>query len=143
MIFERVTVCLPLNVRAVQSLVQVLMPPKKKENKPKVEAIDGEDPAALLSNYQKFSKSVGLPVHLGIVKALNDEEKYPVEQLVIDEEFGTLGPGGTRALMTSILGAGPGMKGGPYKLLKSLRIWKSNVGDDGAAAIVSAMADIF
>jgi hypothetical protein len=29
------------------------------------------------------------------------------------------------------------MKGGPYKLLQAIRIWKSNVGDDGAAAIVS------
>jgi hypothetical protein len=113
------------------------MPPKK-ESKVKVEAVDGEDPTVLLSNYQKFSKSVGLPVHIGIVKALNDEEKYPIEQLIIDEEYGLLGPGGTRALVTSILGAGPGMKGGPYKLLSSLRIWKSNVGDDGAAAIVSS-----
>jgi hypothetical protein len=113
------------------------MPPKK-ESKVKVEAVDGEDPAVLLSNYQKFSKSIGLPVHIGIVKALNDEEKYPIEQLIIDEEYGLLGPGGTRALVTSILGAGPGMKGGPYKLLSSLRIWKSNVGDDGTAAIVSS-----
>lgn len=121
----------------VTSKYSKIMPPKK-ESKPKVEAIDGEDPAVLLSNYQKFSKSVGLPIHIGIVKALNDEEKYPIEQLIIDEEYGLLGPGGTRALVTSILGAGPGMKGGPYKLLSSLRIWKSNVGDDGAAAIVSS-----
>ena len=110
------------------------MPPKKKENKPKAvgEEVEGEDPAVLLSNYQKFSKSVGLPVHIGIVKALNDVEKYPIDQLIVDEEYGAIGPGGTRALMTS-------MKGGPYKLLKSLRIWKSNVGDDGASAIVSSI----
>jgi hypothetical protein len=115
------------------------MPPKKKENKAKVagEEVEGEDPAILLSNYQKFSKSIGLPVHTGIVKALNDEEKYPIDQLIVDEEYGIIGPGGTRALMTAILGSGPGMKGGPYKLLKSLRIWKSNIGDDGTAAIVS------
>jgi hypothetical protein len=60
-----------------------------------------------------------------------------VVQLIIDDEFGPLGPGGARALMTAIMGSGPGMKGGPYKLLKSIRIWRSNIGDDGAAAIVS------
>lgn len=115
------------------------MPPKKIEAKPKVvgEEVEGEDPAVLLANYQKFSKSIGLPVHVGIVKALSDVEKLPIDQLIVDDEYGALGPGGTRALMTSILGTGPGMKGGPYKLLKSLRIWKSNVGDDGASAIVS------
>ena len=35
--------------------------------------------------------------------------------------------------------SGPGMKGGPYKLLSSLRLWKSNVGDDGAAAIAEVL----
>ena len=118
------------------------MPPKKTEAKPKVvgEEVEGEDPAVLLANYQKFSKSIGLPVHVGIVKALSDVEKLPIDQLIVDDEYGALGPGGTRALMTSILGTGPGMKGGPYKLLKSLRIWKSNVGDDGASAIVSILS---
>ena len=73
---------------------------------------------------------------MGVTKNLNDEEKYPVEQLLIDDEFGTLGPGGTRALMTSIMGTGPGMKGGPYKLLKYIRLWRANCNDDGASAIV-------
>jgi hypothetical protein len=58
-------------------------------------------------------------------------------QIIIDDSFGPLGPGGTRALMTALMGSGPGMKGGPFKLLKSIRIWRSNVGDDGAASIVS------
>ena len=111
--------------------------PSKKESKLSAEVIDGEDPAVLLLNYQKFSKCIGFNPHPAVVRTLNDEENYPVEQIVIDDEHDILGPGGTRALMTSILGTGPGMKGGPYKLLKSLRIWKSNVGDDGAAAIVS------
>jgi hypothetical protein len=74
---------------------------------------------------------------VGVTKKLNDEEKYPIEHLVIDDEFGMLGPGGTRALMTAVMGTATGMKGGPYKLLKSLRLWKSNCEDDGAAAIVS------
>ena len=113
------------------------MPPKK-DSKKNAEVIDGEDPVVFLLNYQRFSKTIGLTAHPGVVRILNDEEHYPVEQLVIDDELDILGPGGTRALMTSILGNGPGMKGGPYKLLKSLRIWKSNIGDDGAAAIVSS-----
>ena len=44
--------------------------------------------------------------------------------------------------MTSIMGSGTGMKGGPYKLLKSIRIWRSNCSDDGAAAIVSSLLNL-
>jgi len=69
----------------------------------------------------------------------NDEEKYPVTQFVIDDEHGPLGPGGTRALMTAVMGTGPGMKGGPYKLLNSLRFWRTNVTDDGCAAIAEVL----
>lgn len=71
-----------------------------------------------------------------VKKELEDEEKYPIEQLVIDDELGQLGPGGTRALMTALMGSAPGMKGGPYKLLKSLRLWRCHIGDDGTAAVV-------
>ena len=79
---------------------------------------------------------MGLPSNSAIGKILNDEEKYPIEQLLIDDEYGALGPGGTRALMSAIMGTGSGMKGGPYKLLKSIRIWRSNCSDDGTSAIV-------
>jgi hypothetical protein len=109
-------------------------------------------------------RTIGMPIHGKVTQTLNDEEKYPVEQvsersllfdhpspddilsislsslqIIIDDSFGPLGPGGTRALMTALMGSGPGMKGGPFKLLKSIRIWRSNVGDDGAASIVSAV----
>jgi hypothetical protein len=114
------------------------MPPKKKEGKAAAgEAVEGEDPLVLLSNYQKFCKSIGLPVNTIVAKNLNDEEKYPIQQLLIDDEFGPLGPGGTRALMTALMGTGPGMKGGAYKLMNSIRMWRSNCSDDGVAAIVS------
>lgn len=76
------------------------------------------------------------------MRTLNDEEKYPVKQLLVDDEFGQVGPGGTRALMTAVMGTGTGMKGGPYKLIDSLRIWRGNCGDDGVSAIVRE-ADIF
>eukprot|EP01035_Chromulina_nebulosa_P024512 gene24512-31919_t len=119
------------------------MGPKKKDGKAGKaapgEEVEGEDPMQLLQNYQKFCKAIGLHVNMGITKNLNDEEKYPVEQLLIDDEFGTLGPGGTRALMTSIMGTGPGMKGGPYKLLKYIRLWRANCSDDGASAIAEVL----
>ena len=79
---------------------------------------------------------IGLVPHPSIVHALSDSEKVPIEQLVIDDEHGLLGQGGCRALMTAVLGSGPGMKDGPYKLLKSLRIWHSNIGDEGVTCIV-------
>jgi hypothetical protein len=82
-------------------------------------------------------RAIGIPVNALVTRTLNDEEKYPIEQLLIDDEVGPLGPGGTRALMTALMGTGPGMKGGPYKLMKSIRIWRSNCNDEGAAAIVS------
>lgn len=117
------------------------MGPKKDGGKAAAggEVVEGEDPAILLSNYQKYAKLIGLAVNNGITKSCNDEENRPLTQLVIDDEFGVMGPGGTRALMTSIMGSGPGMKGGPYKLLTSLRMWKSNVGDDGAASIAEVL----
>lgn len=83
-----------------------------------------------------LDRTSGLTSNPAVSKSLNDEEKWPVEQLVIDDEYGALGPGGTRALMTALMGSAPGMKGGPYKLLTSLRLWKTNIGDDGAASIV-------
>ncbi len=81
-------------------------------------------------------RAVGIPINQLITRALNDEEKYPVVQLLIDDELGPLGSGGTRALTTAIMGSGIGMKGGAYKLLKSIRMWRTNCGDDGTAAFV-------
>jgi hypothetical protein len=44
--------------------------------------------------------------------------------------------------MTAVMGSAVGMKGGPYKLLKSLRIWRSGIGDEGTNAIVSEFTEI-
>ena len=143
------------------------MGPKKDAKKANAEVKEGEDPLVLLQNYQKYCKYVphqlrcspcayeltnswtllscrlvGLPINVAIVRTLNDEEKYPVKQLLVDDEFGQVGPGGTRALMTAVMGTGTGMKGGPYKLIDSLRIWRGNCGDDGVSAIVRR-ADTF
>jgi len=103
------------------------------------EAAEGEDPVLLGINYSKYSKLLSVPVNNTVMKACNDEENRPLTQLVIDDEYGQLGAGGTRALMASILGSGPGMKGGPYKLLTSLRLWKANIGDEGAQAVAEVL----
>lgn len=103
------------------------------------EEVEGEDPGVLLQNYQKFCKMIGLSSNQCISKQLTDEEKFPIKQLIIDDEFGPLGPGGTRALMTAVMGTGPNMKGGPYKLLESIRVWRSNCNDDGVASIAEVL----
>lgn len=115
------------------------MGPKKEAKKAGAEDVEGEDPTVLLANYQKFCKAIGLSVNQIVAKNLNDEERYPIEQLLIDDECGPLGPGGTRALMSAIMGSGAGMKGGPYKLLKSLRMWKADCADDGAASVAEVL----
>lgn len=56
------------------------MPPKKNAAK-EGESVEGEDPAVLLQNYQKFCKLIGLPVHGKVTQTLNDEEKFPIEQV--------------------------------------------------------------
>lgn len=90
----------------------------------------------LFTSLLSVSRAIGIAINPLITRTLNDEEKYPIEQLLIDDEMGQLGPGGARALATAIMGTGPGMKGGPYKLLKYIRLWRTNCGDDGTASIV-------
>eukprot|EP00607_Mallomonas_marina_P008643 CAMPEP_0182423638 /NCGR_PEP_ID=MMETSP1167-20130531/9711_1 /TAXON_ID=2988 /ORGANISM="Mallomonas Sp, Strain CCMP3275" /LENGTH=330 /DNA_ID=CAMNT_0024602809 /DNA_START=71 /DNA_END=1063 /DNA_ORIENTATION=- len=106
-----------------------------------MELKEGESPIQFCDNYTKFSKLIGLVPNTKVVHTLREEdpEKIPIEQLVIDDSEGPLGPGGTRALMTALMGSGPSMKGGPYKLLKYIRIWRSQIGDDGAAAIAEVL----
>jgi len=106
--------------------------PKKKDNN---DGVIGEDPQIFLQNYKRYSNLIGVPIHPQIVRTLTDEEKYPVEQIIIDEENGPLGPGGTRALMTAMMGTAPSMNGIGYYLIKSLRFWRSNIQDEGVNSI--------
>ncbi|CAM9998429.1 unnamed protein product, partial [Phaeothamnion confervicola] len=118
------------------------MPPKKKSGDKKAangEPVLGEDPLVFLREYQKFARLIGVKANAQIVAALQDEENFPVEQLVINDEQGPLGPGGTRALTTALLGNGPEMRGGSYKLLKSLRMWRARCGDDGTACLAELL----
>lgn len=60
-------------------------------------------------------------------------------QIVVDDEYGPLGPGGTRALATAIMGTGQDMRGGPYRLIRSLRLWRARCGDEGARSIAEVL----
>lgn len=118
------------------------MPPKKEPAaKAGGEQVEGEDPAVLLSNYQKLCKAFAVPVNNGVAACLNKEENGPCKELLLDSDYGTLGCGGTRALMTAILGSGPAglVKGGPYKLLNSIRLWRCSINDEGAAAVAEVL----
>jgi hypothetical protein len=89
-----------------------------------------------------FIRQIGITPNPGVVRSLADTEKLPIEQLIVSadgDDMDEFPQARVRALMTALLGTGPGMKGGPYKLLKFLRIWKSKIGDEGVAAIVSSL----
>lgn len=103
---------------------------------------NGEDPLLLLQTYQKLCRAIALPAHPQVVSQLSNEEKYPFKQIFVDDEMGPLGPGGTRALMTAVMGGmgGPGMRQTKiYTLLDSIRLWRTNAGDDGTAAIAEVL----
>jgi len=126
------------------------MPPKKKKDggkKASAEPDPGEDPETFLSQYQKFCKLTAIPPSEQVLRTLTDEEKkeefLATNQLVLhpddprDPDAIRLGPGGIRAIATAILGTAPGMI--PYKGVKSMRVWWSNIGDDGACAIAELL----
>jgi hypothetical protein len=123
------------------------MPPKKKgKGKGKKKAADegpkeGFEPQVVLSNYQKMCKAISITPNQKVVDTICppvDGNADPVEltQLILDNSDGPLGPGGTRALTCALLGdPQDGLLGGPFRVLKTLRIWRCNIGDDGAVAI--------
>ena len=139
------------------------MPPKKKkEGKKKEEPLPGQLPEDFLNNYKKFCKLCMVPECPQIIETLTDEEKLEVfnssKQFVIhpvdpqDENEPRLGLGGVRAITTTILAKGKDVegnfymkpvdeKGFPiiYKQVKSLRIWWSNIGDDGCRSIAELL----
>jgi len=120
------------------------MPPKKDKKADFADDGDpGMNPDAFKSNYTKFCKLIAVPANQKVLDQLTDEEKLEAflkhNQLVVDDEHGALGPHGTRSLCTAIMGSGSGMNGAPCKLVKSLRLWRSDVNDDGAACIAEVL----
>ena len=102
----------------------------------------GEDPLLLLATYQKLCRAIAIPTHPQIVSQLSNEEKHPLTSIFVDDEMGPLGPGGTRALMTAVMGGmgGAGLRQTHiYTLLDSIRLWRTNAGDDGTAAIAEVL----
>jgi hypothetical protein len=106
----------------------------------------GGNPAELKDNYVKMCKAIGIQANQKVIDAIvpaSEEDQADETQLIVDNELGPLGPGGTRALTCALLGGGPerteswaaGLAPGPYYKLKTLRIWRCNIGDDGAVAV--------
>jgi hypothetical protein len=117
------------------------MPAKKKKAAKGKDAKGGAEeevcgPSDFSFNYQRACRTLGVPVCEEITRTLSGAEE-DVKQLAIPAE---LGPAGTRALAAGILGRGVGMSKGAYAPLKALRLWRSNVGDAGAAALVRECA---
>lgn len=121
------------------------MPPKKKEKKASADNEDdpGLSPGVLLQNYTKFCKLICIPANQKIVNTLTNDESVEIfvktKQLVVDDEFGSLGPTGTRALCTAIMGTGPGMVNAPCRLIKFIRMWRCNINDDGVACLAELL----
>ena len=101
------------------------MPPKKGKGS----AVDPDDPSmnpeAVVDNYKKYCKLAALQPHPKVLAQLGgDEEQLEVmmknEQLVVDGEP-VLGPHGTRALCTALMGNAPGMSGAVFKMAKNFR----------------------
>ena len=101
------------------------MPPKKGKGS----AVDPDDPSmnpeAVVDNYKKYCKLAALAPHPKVLAQLGgDEEQLEVmmknEQLVVDGEP-ILGPHGTRALCTALMGNAPGMSGAVFKMAKNFR----------------------
>ncbi|CAN0444931.1 unnamed protein product, partial [Ectocarpus sp. 12 AP-2014] len=117
----------------------------KKSDKKATKGVDGEvqgeDPGLFLQNYQRFSRLIGISANPKVVAQLQSDENQPLAQacIVVDDEHGPLGPGGTRALMTAIMGTGQDMRGGPYRLIKSLRLWRAHCGDEGVRSIAEVL----
>ncbi|KAJ8606000.1 hypothetical protein CTAYLR_010125 [Chrysophaeum taylorii] len=120
------------------------MPPKKKDKA--VDADDGDPgmhPATLLSNYTKFCKLICVAPNPKLVEMLSNDDKVEElkknKQLILDDEKGQLGPAGTRALCTAIMGSGQGMVNAQCRVVKILRFWRVNVNNDGAACIAELL----
>ena len=119
------------------------MPPKKGKGP----AVDPDDPSmnpeAVVDNYKKYCKLAALAPHPKVLAQLGgDEEQLEImmknEQLVVDGEP-SLGPHGTRALCTALMGNAPGMSGAVFKMAKNFRFWRMDCSDDGAACLAEIL----
>lgn len=127
------------------------MPKSKdgKDKKDKKEANVGvdpqPDPLILLKTYAKQCEALGLIPNNTLKKALTKENPNKVTQLLIvgdseDDASQLLGPGGCGALVSAILGECNDHDSVKYNAFQSISVWKSNLGDHGAAAIARLLS---
>ena len=105
---------------------------KKKGGKAAAAADPGSagGPETFLSNYKMACKALGIEEVSEQITSTFEKESPPEELCLADD----LGPGGVHALTMALLGSGAGMQG-PYKALKSIRLWQCNIGPVGAGHV--------
>ncbi|KAG6611383.1 LRR-containing protein [Phytophthora cinnamomi] len=116
---------------------------KKAKPKPKAAVVDENvvTRQIVATNYGKACKAIGVQAnpHVNELFRGKEEDGDLVNFILEGEDVGTLGPGGVRAIVLAIMGVGPGFSNGPYTQLRYIRIWKQEIGNDGAAAIASLL----
>ncbi|KAL4108414.1 hypothetical protein PRIC1_000130 [Phytophthora ramorum] len=116
---------------------------KKAKPKPKAAVVDENvvTRQIVATNYGKGCKAIGVQVnpHVNELFRGKEEDGDLVNFILEGEDVGILGPGGVRALTMGIMGVGPGITNGPYTQLRYIRIWKQEIGNDGAAAIAGLL----
>ncbi|CAK9036261.1 Ribonuclease inhibitor (Ribonuclease/angiogenin inhibitor 1), partial [Durusdinium trenchii] len=73
--------------------------------------------------------SRGIKPHEDIMEILNEGETP--DHITVDAD---LGPVGVQTLIEALVGDGEGL-GGPFKLINTLRLWRSNAGEEGCRAV--------
>jgi len=114
------------------------------------EVTSESDPFLLFKHYCKQCEAVGIGTNDAIKKALchNESPTYQSQLLLgpAGADSPTIGDGGCRALVSAILGEcehhGPHDTTNPsgnseykYTAFEDIRIWRSKIGDNGAAAL--------
>lgn len=116
------------------------MPPKKAAKAKGPAGADEVDVnKQLRDNYGKACKVLGIDVCEAVTKALTVDEEATIPYVTQFVSEAELGSATVRALCAAILGRGSTMKGDPYAPLKSMRFWRSKVGDSGVAAVAEVL----
>ncbi|KAG2777360.1 hypothetical protein Pcac1_g12263 [Phytophthora cactorum] len=110
---------------------------KKAKPKPKAAVVDENvvTRQIVATNYGKACKAIGVQVnpHVNEIFRGKEEDGDLVNLILEGEDVGTLGSGGVRALTLAI------MISFPLVSLRYIRIWKQEIGNEGAAAIASLL----
>mmetsp|Transcript_15596 Transcript_15596/g.49752 ORF Transcript_15596/g.49752 Transcript_15596/m.49752 type:complete len:351 (+) Transcript_15596:246-1298(+) len=83
-------------------------------------------------------RSLGIKQNEGVVEVINGEA--PPDHVAVDS---LLGPVGARALVEALMARQEGLTGAAYQLLTTIRLWRSNLGEEGVRAIADLLLDTF